>query len=115
MARRLTARQILDRSISEAHWQADIVADADRLGWACMHVNRSMVGDKHLTATGLDGKGFPDLILFRPPRSLAIEVKKELGHPTAEQSAWLALLAACGWETMVARPSDRDRVLALLT
>ncbi len=80
-----------------------------------MHVNRSRAGEQNLTATGLDGKGWPDLVLFRPPRRLAIEVKKELGTVTAEQAAWLALLAACGFETMVARPSDRDRVLALLT
>lgn len=115
MSARLTARQILDRSISEQHWQADIVEMAERLGWAIMHVNRSRVGEQNLTVTGYDGKGWPDLVLFRPPRSVAIEVKKELGRPTPEQLAWLALLAACGWDTMVARPSDRDRVLALLT
>lgn len=116
IAPRLTARQILDRSISEQHWQADIVEMAERLGWAIMHVNRSRVGEgQNLTVTGYDGKGWPDLALFRPPRSVAIEVKTELGRVTPEQRGWLALLAACGWSTMVARPSDRDRVLALLT
>lgn len=91
------------------------MADAERFGWAIMHVSRSRVGDQNLTVTGYDGKGWPDLVLFRPPRSVAIEVKKQLGVVTAEQAAWLALLSACGWDTMVARPSDRDAVLALLT
>jgi hypothetical protein len=52
-----------------------------------------------------DAKGFPDLVLVRPPELIAVEVKRELGRTTVEQDEWLADLAAAGVEVYVARPS----------
>lgn len=102
--------------MTETAYQAQIVDLADKRRWVAMHVHRSHVGDGIvITTTGLDGTGWPDLVLFRPPRCVAIEVKKELGKPTPEQLAWLDILAACGFETLVARPSNWDDVVALLT
>jgi hypothetical protein len=102
--------------VTESAYQAQIVDFADRRRWAAMHVYRSHIDPTQvITTTGLDGKGWPDLVLFRPPRRLAIEVKRELGRVTEEQAAWLDLLAACGFETLVAWPSNWDDVVALLT
>ncbi len=115
VAPRLTARQLLDRTVTHAAYQAQIVDLANRKGWAIMHVPPSRMGEKVMTTTSLDGKGWPDLVLFRPPRSVAIEVKTELDTVKPEQSAWHALLRACGWTVVVARPSRWDDVLALLT
>lgn len=115
MARRLTTREQLDRAVTESAYQAQIVDFADRRRWVSMHVHRSRVGDRVVTTTGLDGTGWPDLTCFRPPRRVAIEVKRELGKLTPEQEAWLEILAASGFETLVARPSNWDEVVALLT
>lgn len=117
MSARLSARERLDRAVTHAAYQTQVVDLANLKGWAVMHVPRSQVGPDliYLTTTGLDGKGWPDLVLFRPPRSVAIEIKTQRDTVKPEQAAWLRLLEACGFEVMVARPSDWDEVLALLT
>lgn len=44
-------------------------------------------------------KGFPDLVLVRPPRCIFAELKSEVGQLTPEQREWLDSLAQCadGW------------------
>jgi hypothetical protein len=69
----------------------------------------ALVGD-------IECKGWPDLFLAhaRTGRLLAVEVKKELGKPTPEQEQWLAVLSACGVESMILRPSGWDFAISRL-
>lgn len=50
--------------------------------------------------------GFPDIILCRRERLLAIELKSDTGRITGEQLAWLGSFADAGAETYVWRPAD---------
>ena len=88
--------------ISEKHWQDDVVEIATLFGWRCYHTYDSRRSHP----------GFPDLILCRPPRLLAVELKSERGRITPTQQAWLNDLDQCTEiRTHVWRPSDRDQVL----
>lgn len=111
MGKRLTAEEQWWRSITEREYQKQIVELARMSGWVVFHHHDSrrqvapgvFVGDK-------DAKGFPDLILLRPPQVLVIEVKRELGKTTPEQDEWLQRWSECGVPTFVARPSTWPEV-----
>ena len=61
-------------------------------------------------------RGFPDLVLVRPPRLIAAELKAENGRLTAKQAEWLDALGRCpGIETYVWRPQDLDHVASMLS
>lgn len=111
MAARLTQEERWWRSITEKEYQAQIMELARMMGWTVFHHHDSrrqvrpgvFVGDK-------DAKGFPDLVLLRPPQMLVIEVKRELGKTTVEQDEWLRRWSDCGVRTIVARPSTWPEV-----
>jgi hypothetical protein len=58
--------------------------------------------------------GFPDLVLCRPPELVFAELKSATGRLTAEQSAWLELLRACGQRVFCWRPADWAEITATL-
>ncbi len=89
---------------SERQFMAAVVDMAKRLGWAVWHQYDS----RHSAA------GWPDLFLLRPPRALAIECKTERGRVSGAQKACLALLALCGIEVHVFRPSQKQEIAAVL-
>lgn len=81
------------------------VTDAARaLGWCAYHTHDS----RHSAA------GFPDLILTRRPRCLAVELKRDGEQPTMAQWGWLDELGACGIETHVWHPSDWETLVTIL-
>jgi hypothetical protein len=101
--------------VSEADWQRTVVETAEALGWVVCHTRRSFggMGQGWVTATTL--KGWPDLVLIRPPRLVFAELKKESGRLTDDQRRVLELLSKCdGAETHVWRPSDWHEVAAVL-
>lgn len=101
------------RPATEAEFQAQVVELARITRWEHLHVRRTIGrGRKWTTATNL--AGWPDLLLWRPGRIVAAELKSESGKTTAEQDAVLASLAAAGVETFVWRPSDWDEIAAVL-
>lgn len=104
-------------SISEADWMKQVVQLAETLGWKVLHVRRSLGrrNGKRAWQTTTSITGWPDLLMFRPGRIVAAELKSETGRPTADQVEVLAGLAAAGVETFVWRPSDLDRVAAVLS
>lgn len=58
-------------------------------------------------------KGWPDLILLRgrpKPGLIVWEVKAEKGRVSPEQRDWLDDFQACGVETRVVFPKDRDYI-----
>ena len=59
--------------------------------------------------------GFPDLILVKPRRLIALELKTETGRLTATQAGWLGVLATIqGVEARLVRPSDLQDTADLL-
>jgi hypothetical protein len=112
MPPRLTPKERMWRTIPERDIQTTVIEMARRLGYLVFHHHDSrrqvrpgvFVGDR-------DAKGFPDLVLLRPPRMVVIECKKELGKVEPEQQEWLDAFAACGAEVHVVRPSNMDDVL----
>ncbi len=58
------------------------------------------------TPVRFDGKGWPDLMLFREPEILALEVKVGKDKLKPEQLEWLQLMARCGVHCLVVREQD---------
>lgn len=121
MGRRLTDQERAWRALSEKEFQTQVVELARLQGWLVAHFHdsrrqvtrangqRFFIGDK-------DAKGFPDLVLAKPPVLIFWEMKKELGKTTPEQDEWLERLTECGMEARVVRPSDwDDYILPTLT
>lgn len=109
--RRLTVQDRIDRSISEAAFQDNVIAMAHTFGWRVAHFRSVRVQKKdgtvrYRTPVQADGAGFPDLLMTRGLRIVAVELKKQLGEVSKEQLAWLAALRIAGAETHVWRPAD---------
>lgn len=102
-------------ALSEAAWQQQVTDLADWKGWAWLHLRpgRTVTGWR-TPISGPLGAGWPDLLLARRERLVALELKSARGRVTAEQAAVLAALAAAGAETLVARPADWGRVQEVL-
>ena len=90
-------------TMSEAQLSAAVVELAELLGWRVFTVRRS---DRAIVASRT-GAGFPDLVMVRSGRVLAVELKREGARPTVAQHAWLAALDGCpGVEVAVWRPAQ---------
>ena len=91
----------LDLMVSEKEWQAKVEHTAKLFGWWCYHPLRSRGSEK----------GWPDLVMLRPPNALFVELKAEKTRVTPEQHLVLRLLEQCDvMETGLWRPSDWDLV-----
>jgi Holliday junction resolvase len=77
---------------------------ARQFGWRFYHT---------LNSWG-SAKGFPDLVLVRPPRLLFVELKSDKGKVKPEQIEWLADLRASKAEAYLWRPMDVEAVVAIL-
>ena len=91
--------------MNEAQLSAAVVELAELLGWRVFTVRRS---DRAIVASRT-GAGFPDLVMVRSGRLLAVELKgaRKSAKPTPAQHAWLAALGGCpGVEVDVWRPAQ---------
>lgn len=104
-------------AMSETAWMQQLTELAVRLGWQWLHVRSSMYGERHfLTATsGPLGRGWPDLLLIKPGRMIAAELKRRGAHATDDQLRVLAALSAAGVEAYVWWPDDFDTVKEILS
>ena len=60
-------------------------------------------------------KGFPDLVMVKPPRLIFCELKNETGKLTESQEEWGELLKACpGVEYHCWKPSQWETIIELL-
>lgn len=59
-------------------------------------------------------KGFPDLVLRKPPRIIFAELKTDKGIVTPAQQEWHDDLIACGQEAYIWRPSDFEKIVEAL-
>ena len=90
-----TERELQDKVIELAHVT----------GWLTYHTYDSRRSER----------GFPDLVLVRPPRMVVAELKAERGHLTDDQAVWMRALGECpGVEAYVWRPSDWDEIVRVL-
>lgn len=99
--------------MTEAEFQAQVVELATITGWRHLHVRRTIGrGRKWTTSTNL--AGWPDLLLWRPGRIIAVELKTDVGKVTDDQEDVLRSLAEAGVESFVWRPSDWDLIATTL-
>ena len=61
-----------------------------------------------------DGKGWPDLVLYRGRRKMAWECKVGSNKPTPEQLAWLDTLEMAGYEVAVCYPCHWETMCLIL-
>jgi hypothetical protein len=106
----LTDVERADRKLSGIDLQRQIVELGAMLGWLHMHVRPAQTAHGWRTPiTGQLGKGWPDLVMVQPlrRRTLAVEVKRQLGDPlTPDQEFVHRILREAGWTVAVWKPSD---------
>lgn len=86
--------------MTEKQLQTHVIHAAKQLGWMAYHTWMSAHSEP----------GFPDLILVRGGRCLAIELKRDGAMATPAQAAWLvALNLVDGIDGYVIRPADWHR------
>ncbi len=112
-------RRLAENQWSEKEFSRQVISLAKTLGWKVAHFRPARVTrhgvEKYETPVGADGAGFPDLILIRGPRLLALELKSAKGRLTMYQAEWLDLFRAVpGCLAVVLRPADWPRVVELL-
>lgn len=72
----------------------------------------ALKGDFYHTFNSLHSrKGYPDLHIVLGTRELYVETKSQKGRVEDAQWYWLEMMAGCGHETAVWRPSDWRRGL----
>ena len=93
------AREVMDKAMSEAEWQEQIVSYARMNDWLVHHNADSRRSDP----------GLPDLILVRGDTVMFLECKKMTGKMRQEQTLWMGRLkTATQVKSAVVRPSDWD-------
>ena len=108
------ARRTLDEHATEADFQRTVVDLAGYCRWSVMHV-RAVSDHNGRTRTPTTIAGWPDLVLWRPGRFVAAELKSQRGRLTTDQRSVLDSLRAAGVDVRVWRPSDWPEVEATLT
>jgi hypothetical protein len=113
----LTEQARADRKLSGSDLQRQITDLAAMYGWAWIHIRPARTEHGWRTPiAGPLGKGWPDLVLVHTgrQRTLAIEVKRELGDElTPDQLYTHTVLRMAGWDVRVWRPSDMTAVRIL--
>ena len=92
----LPARLTLARQMSERELQQAVYDAARLLGFRAYHTHTS----RHSAA------GFPDLVLLKGDRCIAVELKRQGRAPTVAQMEWLLAFERAGAEAHVFTPSD---------
>ena len=69
-------------------------------GWQFYHITDSR------SVSAKEGKGFPDLVIMRPPCLLFVELKLEYNSPDVNQLRWIHGLRKCKQEAYVLTPKN---------
>lgn len=101
--------------MNEADFQRQVTDLATILGWEWVHFRPARTAHGWATpVSGPLGKGWPDLILVKPGRRIAAELKADKGHAAGDQLVVLNALAAAGFETHVWWPKDIEAIAEIL-
>jgi hypothetical protein len=99
----------------EAILLEQVIDTAGILGWEAVHFRPARTSYGWRTPVqGSMGKGWPDLILVRGARVMAVELKADGKRPTPEQMRVLDLLERAGIDTRVWSPKDWEHIVAAL-
>jgi hypothetical protein len=101
-------------NVSEAQLQQAIVEAARLFGWLVFHARPAQTKRGWRTPM-LGDRGFPDLVVAKPERCLALELKSDRGPLRPGQREWLDSLHGALVDARLVRPTDLDDVLALLS
>ncbi len=96
--------------MTEAVLQTRVIDLARTFGWLVNHARPARKLDGSWSTPIQGDKGFPDLVLVRPPFTMFVELKSEKGKLTPEQTVWLEALEKCGHDARVWRPSDMREI-----
>ncbi len=99
--------------LSEKDWQRRVIDCARLFNWRYTHFRPAMTAKGWRTAMQGD-KGFPDLVLVKPPRVIFAELKSDDGNLTADQLSWISALNSSDVECYVWRPQNWGDVFACL-
>lgn len=98
--------------MNESEFQSEVVKAAKAAGWRVCHIRPAVQNGRRITPAA---KGFPDLVLVKPPRVLFLELKREDGKRGPQQVEWIRDLQACDEvAAYFARPSQLDAVRRLI-
>lgn len=100
---------------TETACEKTIVQAARQFGWL-VHGNRPARDRKGAFSVALKGdKGFPDLILCRPPHFIVVELKRKPNKVEPEQQRWIDALTASGiMVEVVWVPEEQDELIRRL-
>lgn len=100
---------------SEDGFKDWVIGQARVDGWRIAHFRPAQTAHGYRTPVQADGKGFPDLVLVRPPLVIFAELKSESGRLEPDQKLWRDALQGCsGVEWFVWKPHDRDEICGIL-
>lgn len=91
--------------MTEGQLQGAVIDAAHILRWKVAHFRPARTKHGWQTAVGADGKGFPDLSLFRE-RIVFAELKVEYRKLSAEQEYWRDWIIEAGGEWYQWREKD---------
>lgn len=111
----MNLRRELDRLTTEEEFTSAVIELATVYRWRVFHPRPLRRKDGSWRTAFSGDQGFPDLVLCRPPRLIFAELKRETGRLGPGQGAWLEKLrSSSGAEVYLWRPSDWDRLAAIL-
>ncbi len=96
------------KKLSERDFQRALFDYAESQDWKVHYIYKSAQRLKDGSYRGMGTAGWPDLFMARTSdrRLIALELKSMKGKATPAQEEWLQIMAICGVETDVVRPSD---------
>jgi len=116
MSARLTNAERQLRALTESDWQGQVFELARLYGYSYVHFRaaRTTRGWR-VPVEGPLGKGWPDIVLFRPGRTVYAELKRETGNECSPDQLWVhEQIRAAGNECYVWKPSDLNEVQRVL-
>ena len=102
------------RNNEEEQLLTHIIELAHLYHWTVAHFRPARTEKGWRTAVSGDGKGFPDLVLVRANRIMAMELKSEKGKVSQEQWEWLEALGKTGAEVYLWKPNQIEEIAEVL-
>ena len=105
--------------VSEKEFMSQVIALAKLRGWRVAHFRTARVQRAdgkvyYATPVQADGEGFPDLIMVRKAKFLAVELKVPPNSATDSQAAWIVDLRNAGADARIWYPKDWDEIVKTL-
>ena len=110
------------RSSPERDFQLELIRLARLFNWQVFYIpdwfyRLAMASLQRARRADRDwpDKGFPDLVLLKPPRLIFVECKAGRAKPSEDQLIWHAKLREAGQTVYVWNEQDMDTAISVLT